>query len=463
MFRYLKLTFFCLMLHTLIFPDFVAGQLAQPQKPLRLSVDVAKFRGDVTHTKLEIYQSINRQGLKYKNNNPGYIARFKLDTKIIQKDSVVFQEEIVETDTVFNNDHIEPGQQFIFTQPFFLKPGHYQILTILQDINNGTKSSNRVPVEISIFPEDSLVLSDIQFASHIKKATDLNNPFVKNNLHVMPNPQSLYGDGMENLTFYAELYNLGFSNGSEGTYCVDYIIENTEGKTLSRIRGKQRPQRGRNAAIYTSFDLSTLESNRYILKLDVIDNTTNRHADVSKTFSIFRKADALALEIDQERKVYREFDEPALQNYFEQIAYIATNEEKKVFKQLELKGKREFLFQFWQTRDPSPGTPENEFKNDYIQRLFKTKINFSVTETDGWKTDRGRIFLIYGPPDFLDREPALPDRNAHEIWSYETLQGVQGQSIFVFIDLADNGKYRLIHSDYRDEITNPDWESYLYK
>ena len=412
-FRFWATFLFSLLLYSLILPNFVVGLFAQDQKPLRLSVEVAKFRGDSTHTKLEIYHSIGRQGLTYKKSNIGFIARFQLETKIIQKDSV-----------------------------------------------NDRHSSNRMPVDISLFSEDSLVLSDIQFATHIKKASNLNNPFVKNNLHVMPNPQSLYGDGLENLTFYAELYNLDFSNGFGGTYSVDYIIENGEGKILNRIHGRQRPKQSKNAAIYTSFDISSLKSNRYILKLDVTDNNTNRRANISKNFSIFRRADALAFQAEQEGKVYREFDESTLQNYFDQISYIATEEEKTIFKQLELQGKREFLFQFWQGRDPSPGTPENEFKDDYIQRLLKVKIHFSSSDTEGWQTDRGRILLIYGTPDFIDREPALSDKNAHEIWNYETLNG---RSMFVFIDLNDNGKYRLIHSDYRGEMSNPDWQSYLYK
>ena len=463
MFRNWIHIFFSLSLYSLILPDFVPELFAQNQKPLRLSLDVARFRGDSSHTKLEVYQSISREGLTYKKSPIGFIARFQLDTKITQNDSVVIQQEIIEADTVNDLDRIEPGQQFVYTLPFFLKPGRYRLLSVLQDKNDGRESPNAMPLDISLFSTDSLVLSDIQFASQIKKASNLDNPFVKNNLHVMPNPQSLYGDGLEEICFYAELYNLDFSKGFGGTYYVDYIIENAEGKTLNRIRGRQRPKRGKNAAIYTSFDISSLKSNRYILKLDVTDNTTNRHVNISKKFSLFRRADALAPEIEPERKVYQKFDESALQNYFDQISYIATAEEKNIFKLLEIQGKREFLFQFWENRDPSPGTPENEFKDDYIQRLFKAKVNFSFSNTEGWKTDRGRILLIYGAPDFIDREPALSDRNAHEIWSYETLQGQQGQSIFVFIDLIDNGSYRLYHSDYRDEIINPNWQSYLYK
>ncbi|MCG8603384.1 GWxTD domain-containing protein [bacterium] len=447
--------------YSLILSNSVAGVFAEDQKPLRLSVDVAKFQGDSSHTKIEVCQSINRQGLTYKKRRLGFIARFELETKILQQDSLVVQQNIAEADTVYDLGRIEPGQQFVYVLPFFLRPGRYQILTVLHDLNDDRRSSNRIPLDMALFPGDSLVLSDIQFASHIEKSSNFSSPFVKNNLHVMPNPQALYGDGLENLTFYAEVYNLDFAAENMSTYNVDYIIENADGKVLSRIRGRERSKQSKDAAIYTSFDISGLKSNRYLLKLEVTDASTKRRTYASKRFSIFRRADALISQADQERKMYQGLDEATLQNYFDQISYIATDEERDTFKQLEPQGKREFLFQFWQGRDPFPDTPENEFKEDYIERLVKAKVNFSFSETEGWRTDRGRIFLIYGAPDFIDREPALSSQNAHEIWTYEMIEG--RRAIFVFIDLNANGQFRLMHSDYRDEISNPNWESYLYK
>jgi len=437
--------------------------MAQQQKPLQLSVNSARFQGDSVYTKLEIYQSIGRQGLSYKKSQTGFVANFQLETKIIENDSVIIEQKFVEKDTILNLEHIEPQQQFIYTLPFFLKPGGYEVLSSLIDKNDNREFSKSMHISVKPFSNDSLALSDIQFASKIKKASNTDNPFFKNNLHVMPNPQSLYGDGLNNLTFYAELYNLDFSDGSEGTYRVDYIIENTNGETLHRIQGRPRHKQSKNAAIYTAFDITNLKSNRYKLKLDVIDNTTNKNVSTSKDFYIFRRADAPVLRAEENTDLYQSFDDTTLQNYFDQISFIATEEEKSVFGQLELQGKRQFLSQFWERRDPTPGTSENEFKEDYIERLFKTKVNFSYGDNEGWKTDRGRILLMYGSPDFIDREPGLSDKNAHEIWTYETLPGQQGQGMFIFIDLTDNGNYRLIHSNHRDEISNSEWESYLYK
>ncbi len=458
--QHLSKSLLAFMLFLMASPPAMDQSLAQEKKRPRLSVDLAQFLGDSTHTKLEVYQGIDRSGLVYQKANQVFVARFRLETKVMYDDSVVIQQEILESDTIDNKNLIGRGQQFVFTTPFLLEPGSYRVLTFLHDQNSEGEAQSRISVEISLFPKDSLAMSDIQFASKIQRASDPENPLVKNNLLIMPNPQALFGDGFENITFYAELYNLDVSANQEGAYHVDYVIEDREGKTLSRLRGKRRRKMNQNTAIYTSFDISGLKIERYLMRLEAFDDDKNIRASASKHFSVFRRAEALAFHAEQERKVYQELDEAALQNYFDQISYIAAHDEKSIFRQLTMTGKREFLVQFWERRDPTKGTSRNEFKEDYIERLVKAKINFSFGETEGWRTDRGRILLLYAAPDFIDRLPGLSDRNANETWYYETLQG---GCLFIFIDLNDNGRYRLIHSTHRDEVDNPDWESYLYK
>ena len=127
-----------------------------------------------------------------------------------------------------------------------------------------------------------------------------------------------------------------------------------------------------------------------------------------------------------------------------------------------MEGKREFLINFWRDRDPTPGTPRNEFKEDYILRLMKARIHFSYGDVEGWRSDRGRILLIYGTPEFIDREYKSSRKNGYEIWEYHELRG-QGTHQFIFIDTNENSSYPLIHSTFRDEIQNSEWENYLYK
>src|SRR6478672_12248339 len=81
------------------------------------------------------------------------------------------------------------------------------------------------------------------------------------------------------------------------------------------------------------------------------------------------------------------------------VTYIITDEERKAFKKLQTDDERErFIEEFWRRRDPDPDTDENEFKEEYYERIAYANEHFS-SGIPGWKTDRGRIWIMYGKPD----------------------------------------------------------------
>jgi len=90
----------------------------------------------------------------------------------------------------------------------------------------------------------------------------------------------------------------------------------------------------------------------------------------------------------------------------EDVAYIITNEERAAFKALKTDEEREqFIEQFWLRRDPSPDTVENEFKEDHYERIAYANERFA-SGIPGWKTDRGRIYILYGKPDEIESHPS---------------------------------------------------------
>jgi len=130
----------------------------------------------------------------------------------------------------------------------------------------------------------------------------------------------------------------------------------------------------------------------------------------------------------------------------EDAAYIITDAERTEFTRLETDQQRnKFIEDFWQQRNPNP-TPEwNPFKD----KQFAANI-------PGWKTDRGRIYIIYGPPDEREGYPAntapnrSPDtfstrRYRNEIWRYNFIQGIGRNVFFDFVDQCNCGEYRLLH------------------
>ena len=117
--------------------------------------------------------------------------------------------------------------------------------------------------------------------------------------------------------------------------------------------------------------------------------------------------------------------------------------------------KKKFLFDFWRARDLTPDTPVNEFKREYFERVKKANANFTNIQRKGWKTDRGRVLLIYGEPSEIERYPNQVDTKPYEIWHYNELEG---GVIFVFADLTGFSDYTLINSTKRGELSDPDWQ-----
>ena len=150
------------------------------------------------------------------------------------------------------------------------------------------------------------------------------------------------------------------------------------------------------------------------------------------------------------------------------VTYIITDEERKAFKKLETDDEREqFITEFWRRRDPDPDTDENEYREQYYERIAYANEHFT-SGIPGWKTDRGRIWIMYGKPDELETHPSGGnyDRPSYqgggststypfEIWFYRYLAGVGSGIEIEFVDPTGSGEYRIARSpDEKDALLN---------
>jgi GWxTD domain-containing protein len=128
---------------------------------------------------------------------------------------------------------------------------------------------------------------------------------------------------------------------------------------------------------------------------------------------------------------------PENADWLNKVRYIITSEERKFFLDLPDSEKDEFKEEFWRRRDPDPQTEENEFKMEFDDRMEKANELFISEGIPGWLTDRGRIFILFGPP--TDRITSLqePDGSSREIWYY-------GNFPVVFMDRLNTGVYKLV-------------------
>ncbi|MFQ5722471.1 MAG: GWxTD domain-containing protein, partial [Candidatus Aminicenantales bacterium] len=131
----------------------------------------------------------------------------------------------------------------------------------------------------------------------------------------------------------------------------------------------------------------------------------------------------------------------------EDVAYIISPLEKEVFLQLKTDKERElFIEAFWKQRDPTPGTPRNEFKEEHYRRLHYANYRFGRgVPKPGWKTDRGRIYIILGEPRDIQRYVGESEICNTEVWFYQGLSqyGLPAGFNLIFFQKNNIGEYVL--------------------
>ena len=158
----------------------------------------------------------------------------------------------------------------------------------------------------------------------------------------------------------------------------------------------------------------------------------------------------------REDKLRKELETPFRKWLNEDVTYIITDEERTTWKRLATDEEREqFIEQFWLRRDPSPDSQENEYKEEHYRRIAYTNERYA-SGIPGWKSDRGRIYITFGPPDELEDHPSggTYERPIEEgggttstfpfqKWRYRWIEGV-GQDINIeFVDTTMTGEFRM--------------------
>jgi len=128
----------------------------------------------------------------------------------------------------------------------------------------------------------------------------------------------------------------------------------------------------------------------------------------------------------------------------EDVVYIIEAREREAYLKLQTDEERKhFIEQFWQRRDLTPGTAKNEFMEEHYRRIRYAGERFRSPSKTGWKTDRGRIYIVYGPPEEIESHPSgRAGGPPFEKWLYNFIQGI-GQGVIVeFVDVSRDGEYR---------------------
>ena len=437
---------------------------AKAQNNLDFEFDYAQFSYDSLSNYVEFYYSFNQASLEIENKDShptveGILRIFIQDST--KGDTIVYNQWLVKhevADTSANGDQVLVG-----TIGFVLPAGNLVCQISGIDLHNKDKS-RIIDEHINVVPllHKTMSMSDIQLASKMVQGSENKNSiFYKNTFEVMPIPNLVFGKSQPALFFYTELYNLQNADIKSPTLKLNELIYNSRGKILKQ-KTKLISRETNSRVEVGTFVLTSYPTDTYTLALALIDSLGNQAITSSKKFFVYNPDVQVVDSIESSAtssisSMFGAMSEEEIDDLFMKSKYIATSEEIEKYKKLSnLEGKRTFMNEFWKRRDDNPSTPENEFFKEYLNRIEIANQRYGAMGRTGWKTDRGRVYLIYGEPTEIQRYPNQLDSRPYEIWQYN---GIEGGVFFVFADLTGFSDYQLVHSTKRGEIRDDNWSS----
>ena len=458
-----------LLILLMFLPVFASAQL----NFVPISVDYAVFQSSDSTAYLEIYISIFQGNLTYKQNEKGVFESSFKNTVSVYKDSSLVDKlshSYINSlqDTSKENFKLQQFNQFIDIFKMELPYGKYKFNIGLVDRKTDKKGDFVFDIILKK-PEDNFYFSDIELCSSVAKDT-AKTIYEKNGLRVIPHPRRTYDLLTPVLYYYVELYGLDDKAKADNNYSILYYVTSAAGDTLKKSKLLTKKTISSSVVDINGFNTMALPGGDYRLHIVARDNSNENVTSVSTHFKVYKPSknkdktnNQQGSSLSKIDEIYREMSKDDLEAEFTVAKYIADPDEKKVASRItDEEGIKAFLTQFWRNRDEKADLPYGSTRQVYLDRtaLANEKYGGGRVHGKGWKTDRGRVLITYGKPDDIQRHANTTDSQPYDVWIY---YGLEGGSEFIFGDLNGFGEYQLLHSTYRKELKNPDWESLIRK
>lgn len=438
----------------LLLPMAVAAVISSAgAQPMHIMADFARFRGDDRSMFIEVYYAVSQKGLTLLPDSGGFRGTADMTMLVMRADSIVYADRWLVPHVVGDTSGSRGDMNLVGVTSVALTEGDYVLRLIGRDRAQPDRADSvTIGLPVRNIRPDSMDMSDIELASTIRRA-DPGGPFYKNTLDVIPNVQGVYGE--DNLCYlYAEGYNL-LKPTQQGNYAIKILVFDAVGKeVVSRERPRKRT--AESTVIVDNIPAANLRTGTYTLVVGLLDSNKAVMASRGKKFFVYNKTlgvDSSLLNLTNRVLVneYAGMEEPAMDQEFSWTRYEATEPERTQYEKISgVEAKRKFLTDFWNRRPAGR-------KQEYMARVAFANANYRALGREGFRTDRGRVFITYGQPDDFERHPSEAEYRPYEIWSYNN---IQGGVIFVFVQRSTGGDYDLVHSTHRNELHDENWERY---
>ena len=406
-----------------LFIGNVFGQVNKSDKisneHIRYYQDFLNF-ADGNKSRLDIFIQVPLKEIQFVKSENGYEGGYSVTVTLYEEDKTTLVQEKVwnESIKIESFNYISSRENFNLSHRSFVLPSKkYYIRTVVTDKDSRQEFSSEnfyTVKDFSIKPS----MSDIMLIS--------NKTVVNGNNKIVPNVSRNITDSENGIEIFYEVYS-----DSAETIELEYIISNDADEDVIYSETKEQELKAGTTQIFYTFLDSALSLGTY--HLSVYTKEAGGDSVLGTTKKFFSRLAGLPSNIVDIDKAIA------------QMVYIASPEEINNMEdgKDEKERTKRFLV-FWKGKDPSPGNEQNEVFEEYFRRIDYCNKNFSQY-MEGWKTDRGMVYIILGSPNNIDRHPFEYDSKPYEVWQYYELN-----RSFVFVDETGFGDYRLTTPLYGD-------------
>jgi GWxTD domain-containing protein len=402
-------------------------------------VDAVSVRGESGDaTRVDIYTKVPYQSLRFLSEDDGFGASYRVSVDVYRTDAEgkvrgLARSRMWERDVdAPTYDATQADTLFDYaTQSLALAPGSYALEVQVEDGASNRTFTRELPFDVRSF-DGAVAMSDLLLADRYDPDEQV----------LFPNVSNAVGTDLEQFTLFYEIYA-----ERPQTLRVRYEVlaqsrERRKPALLRPLLGlppleEEQPdpnfrttemlevRAGRNPATLT-LDTDRFETGDYVFDVRLETAGGTLLAQASKDFTV--------------RWMGLDDQIADLESAVAQLRYIAKDREIDAIREAATPQERFDLFrQFWDKRDPTPGTRRNERMEEYYFRVSFANQNYGRFTNNGWNTDRGEVFIRFGEPDFVERHPFSYGDKPYQVWYYNRI----GRR-FIFVDETGFGDFELL-------------------
>ena len=449
---------------------------------------------------METYLQVDAWTVGFVQQSSGvYKATVEVTLVARQQDSVVYAKKYdLGSPTVGSLDELDFS--FLDVQRFSLPNGLYEIELTLRDKSDEEARPATVREKVLVNYDNSHPsLSSLQPMAEATPTVGEGTILSRGGYDMEPYVSDFYPEQVEQLNFYYEIYNIDREVGHKPFLAMAYIERAETGARIDGMQVVSRKNSAQLVPVYGSIDIKELPSGNYnlVVELRNRDNQTMMY----KKVTFYRSNPGVkAKEMSDFATTFagKYTDEDQLNIYLDGLYPIASEMGKEVSRELikrpGLEEKQAFLYRFWTARD---AMATEAAWLQYKERIDYVQAHFSYPRTPGIHTDFGRVYLQYGPPDFVRDEKNYVSANKigsnqiqayntmntgidqsptdgmtgtsqghvyylpYQLWRYNKLDTDDPNRVFLFWDEHRSGYYLLLNSNARGEVQEAGWERRL--